>query len=175
MQTSPRQAGSIVTYVVVGLLLVVASVAAIVAVRYDGSSDTIASRPITEAPQDPDEADKEDSEKSKKEKEAAEAKAAEEKRQAEAAEKEKAEVEAAAQAEKEAEEAAAAAQAEAESQAAVNNDGPMATAGVQAPEELPTTGLAEDLLSMAIGAVAITGAGYLYYHYGTRRRTEDDA
>lgn len=39
----------------------------------------------------------------------------------------------------------------------------MATAGAQVTTgELPTTGPAEDLLSMVIGLVAIVGAGYVY-------------
>lgn len=37
-------------------------------------------------------------------------------------------------------------------------------------EALPTTGPIEDIFMMVIGAVAIFGSGYVYYHYGYGRR-----
>ena len=37
-------------------------------------------------------------------------------------------------------------------------------------EALPTTGPIEDIFMMVIGAVAIFGSGYVYYHYGYGRK-----
>lgn len=37
-------------------------------------------------------------------------------------------------------------------------------------EALPTTGPIEDIFMMVIGAVAIFGSGYIYYHYGYGRK-----
>lgn len=175
MQPAQRQqTGSIVAYVVVGLLLAVASVAAIVAVRNYDAGDKIASRPITEAPSDPDKAAQKstDADKEKATKDAAEREKEQATQKAHEAEAEAAAEQKAADEAKAAEEAARVA---AESEAATA-DGPMATAGAQVTTgELPTTGPAEDLLSMVIGLVAIVGAGYVYYHYGTKQHGKDEA
>lgn len=42
---------------------------------------------------------------------------------------------------------------------------PDTTASINA-SELPETGLTQDLLSSAIGILAIVGGGYIYYHFG---------
>ena len=48
--------------------------------------------------------------------------------------------------------------------------GPQAAQEPQHAGELPETGPAEDAVMMAVGLVAILGAGYVYYHFGYGRK-----
>lgn len=169
MYTAERQSGSIVIYIVVGLLLAALAVGAVIVAQHRGSQQ-IASRPAGEPTQQRDDAPAEenttDEDEKQAEKEAADKKAADEK-----AAQEEAEAEKRAEQKRIAEEEAA--KREAESQASdaqeESQTGPMARAGgPQAASNLPTTGPVEDTLGMVVGMIAIFGAGYFYYH-ATRR------
>ncbi|KKW01444.1 MAG: hypothetical protein UY35_C0028G0010 [Candidatus Saccharibacteria bacterium GW2011_GWC2_48_9] len=169
MYTAERRSGSIVIYVIVGVLLAALAVGAVIVAQHRGSQQ-IASRPAGEPTQQRDEAPTEenttDEDEEQAEKEAAEKKAADEK-----AAQEEAEAEKRAEQKRIAEEEAAKKEAESEASDAPEQDqsGPMAQAGgPQTASNLPTTGPVEDTLGMVVGMVAIFGAGYFYYH-ATRR------
>lgn len=169
-----RQSGSAIVYVIVGVLLVAASIGAIIVAQNRGGQQ-IATRPVTEAPQGTDNSSdsqgadnqQKTSEQQQKEKDQQEQdkKAAAEKQRL-ADEKAKAD----ADAKRAADEKAAADKAAAEQQATATAGGPMARTGAsQSASHLPTTGPVEDTLSMVVGLVALLGAGYGYYHFGVRR------
>ena len=170
MRYSTQQAGSVVVYAIVGVLLVAATVGAIIVAKNRGDQQ-IATRPTEpvveqsdakdETPaKDVDKKDEKNTEDAKKE---AEEKAAREKAQEEAKKiaEEKVAAEKKAAEEKAAQEQQVAAQ--------VTADGPMARTGGDQGAALPTTGPVEDLLGMVTGLVVIAGAGYLYYHFGQRK------
>ena len=163
--SAQRQSGSVIVYAIVGVLLAAAAVGAIIVAQNRGSQQG-ASRPLTEAPQTQNQGD---DDKSKSTDQAAKDQAAKEKTAADQqAAKEKAQAEAKKQAEEKlaADKKAAEEKVTADQQAAAA--GPMARAGADQSASLPTTGPADDMLSMLIGIVAITGAGYFYYHFGRR-------
>lgn len=166
MQVSnQRQSGSVIIYVIVGVLLAVLAVGAIIVAQNRGGLQ-IAQRPSTQAPQsgtsntpaDQPQGDNKSNEQAQKEQ--ADKKAAEQKAQQDAAAKKQADDKAAA-------DKAAADKKAAEQQAAATS-GPMARTDVPSASHLPTTGPVEDTLSMVVGLMAILGAGYFYYHYGRR-------
>lgn len=171
MRYSAQQAGSVVVYTIVGVLLAVATIGAIVVAKNRGDQQitTRPSQPTVEQSDKKDNtspkgADNENKEKLKESQKIAEDKAAREKAQAEA--KKIAEEKVAAE-KKAAEEKVAEKVAQAEAQG--KTDGPMTRASGDQGAALPTTGPAEDLLGMVTGLVVIVGAGYLYYHFGQRR------
>lgn len=171
MQVSnQRQSGSVIIYVIVGVLLAVLAVGAIIVAQNRGGLQ-IAQRPSTQAPQsgtsntpaDQPQGDNKSNEQAQKEQ--ADKKAAEQKAQQDAAAKKQADDKAAA--DKAAADKKAAEQQAAQQQAAATS-GPMARTDVPSASHLPTTGPVEDTLSMVVGLMAILGAGYFYYHYGRR-------
>lgn len=155
-----KQTGSTVIFVVVGVILSIALIAGIafvrkqfatagetpgqVAVSSEQSTSSGSSQNSSTNQNDDAAKQAEEAAKKKAEEEAAAKKAEEEKQKREAA---------AAEAKKQQEQAAAQAAQSAQSQTATTGD-------------LPTTGPLEDLFMMVVGAVAIFGAGYVYYHYG---------
>ncbi len=170
--SAQRQSGSVIVYVIVGVLLAAATVGAIIVAQNRGDQ-RIASRPTTETSQDrdtpPAQTDDEEADK-----DATEQKAAEEKSRAEAErqakEKEKEKEKAAAEqraAEQEAEEQKAKEQAVAEQEEAAQQSDTLAQTGGEQPtaaDNLPTTGPVQDTLGAVIGLIAIASAGYVYYH-----------
>lgn len=167
--SAQRQAGSVVVYVLVGVLLAAVAVGAIIMAQNRGGQQDV-SQPAVETPPTPvsqnndkKAADTQQADKAAKDKMAAEDKAAKEKAQAEA----KKQAEDKLTADKKAAEDKAAAKKESQ-QVAVATDGPMARTGGSQAGTLPTTGPAEDALGIVVGLVAIAGAGYFYYHFGRR-------
>lgn len=163
-----HQSGSVITYVIVGVLLAAVSVGAIIVAQHRGSQQLAGQPPagISQPAQDTPKENNTSSEKDearteakdeKAQEAAAKKKAAEEAQQREAKEQRE---------EKEREAAEATTSTTQEQQTpVVDVDGPMArTGGAQPADALPTTGPVEDTLSMVIGLLAISSAGYFYYH-----------
>lgn len=180
-----KQQGSVVSFIVTGVLLSTLLIGGIVIVkRHLGGSSNSTGTNLTEiadsgqasgelsgdgatsSSQNNNDNPKEDEPKKEEEaKKQAEAEAAREKEKAAAEEAKKRE-----EAEKQVEADRLAR--EQQAQAAANTtDGP--STGAQARSQaqvaaLPTTGPLEDLFMMTIGIIAILGGGYVYYHYGQK-------
>ncbi|MGO3701573.1 MAG: hypothetical protein ACTJG2_00065 [Candidatus Saccharimonadales bacterium] len=167
-----QQSGSVVSFVIVGVLLAILVVGGIVLSQRRGADHAVEQGQTAGEPTaDPEEtannegndngastdqnADQ-DADKQAQEEE----KQAEEQRKKEAAEA------------AERERVAAQEAAEQEAAQAAENNGPMARTGggdVHAGE-LPETGPVEDFLMMTVGLIAIAGSGYVYYHFGYGRK-----
>ena len=148
------QAGSAVVFVIVGVVLTIALVAGIAFVRNQFSQSGASTQTGTVAVSNGDDAS-DSQNQSQFEGEDAKRQSAEEARR-------KAQAEADQKAKLEAEEAKKRDQ----QQAAASISAPTGSGQTAASGELPTTGPLEDIFMMAVGAVAIFTAGYVYYHYG---------
>lgn len=160
MYSAQRQAGSVITYLIVGVVLVAVGIGAVVAVQNRSSSD-LATRPESSevAQQDTDER-----------------LVHEEEEQAPAPESESSRTERAESDSSVAEESPDTAAQSANTDAGAEAVAPQAEASmptggvaVEGQGELPSTGPMQTVLGNVIGLVAIVGAGYGYYHFGQRR------
>lgn len=173
MNKQQTQAGSIGVFLLVSVVLAAFMISSIVWVRsrqapapnkvaVQQSSEQADTQQQSQQPAP--QAANEQEDKAKREKEAAEkeaARVAEEKRASEAKAKE-------AEEEKRRAEARQAEQRQTEAAQQQAAQGPMARAQAPVAGALPTTGPLEDAVMMTIGALAIAGAGYVYYHYGRK-------
>lgn len=149
-----RQAGSVIVYAVVGVLLAAAAVGAIIVVQNRDSADlTTPPQPTEVAQQDERTQDDADGDRAAKEAREAEVKREE-------AEERAAEAERTREADRREAEST-------EAPAPVVDASADGTAGSQA--DLPNTGPEQTTLGSIVGLVAIIGAGYGYYHFGVRR------
>ena len=182
-----QQSGSVVTFVIVGVLLAILVVGGIVvSQRRAAEHGRVADSAQNEREEIGEPTDSPEEENTSDE-DAASDEAAEEVAENEAAEREQAaqdEAEAETErqriaeetAERERAEQAEAARVAAEQQrVAANTEGTMPTTGggtevTPHAGSLPETGPVEDILMMTVGLIAIVGAGYVYYHYGYGRK-----
>ena len=177
-----QQSGSVVTFVIVGVLLAILVVGGIVvSQRRAAEHGRVADSAQNEREEIGEPTDSPEEENTSDE-DAASDEAAEEVAENEAAEREQAEAETERQriaeetAERERAEQAEAARVAAEQQrVAANTEGTMPTTGggtevTPHAGSLPETGPVEDILMMTVGLIAIVGAGYVYYHYGYGRK-----
>lgn len=167
MNTRQRQSGSTGVFIVIGVVLAAAMIGLIVFVQKRNKQPEAQSPQVAVDQPSVEKQAAEETKRAEEQKKEADRKAADEKARKEAEQKREEEERTkrlAEQQQREKAEAEKQAAAQAQQQAAA--DGPMARPQTQHPSGLPTTGPVEDLLTMTIGAIAIIGAGYVYYHYG---------
>jgi flagellar biosynthesis GTPase FlhF len=178
MNSSHRQSGFSVVYVIVGVLLTAAVVGGIMMAQLRGRTVPTGSTIATNQGQNKQDTSGSGQSQSTTEKEKqtaaekadAEKKAAEEKAAADkqAAEKKAADEKAAAAAKQQTTQSTPSTTAQSGNAASGSSAGSGPMARTATGSQMPTTGPTEDALGSAFGLIALVGAGYVYYTYGRR-------